>query len=117
MNSQTCNKARRCCVAALLLLSVVPAGAQEASSLRDLDGYVFGYAHPGSQLKDHVYTRSQRLFAMGDADRDRIRTLDALRQRQEDVRRFVISRVGGLPSADTPLNPRVTGTVEGDGFR
>jgi hypothetical protein len=54
---------------------------------------------------------------MGDADRDRIRTLDALRQRQENVRRFVISALGGLPPADTPLNPRVTGTVEGDGFR
>lgn len=103
--------------ALLVLLSLLPAGAQDASPFRDLDGYVFGYAHPGSQLKDHVYARSQRLFAMGDAERDGIRTRDALRQRQETVRRTVISSLGGLPPSDTPLNARVTGTVEGDGFR
>lgn len=109
---------RLCCLAvALMLLFAVPAGAQDASPFRDLDRYVFGYAHPGSQLKDHVYARSQRLFAMGDAERDGIRTLDAVRQRQDNVRRFVISALGGLPSSDTPLNPRVTGTIEGDGFR
>ena len=29
----------------------------------------------------------------------------------------MIASLGGLPSADTPLNARMTGTVEGDGFR
>ena len=118
MNPHIRAKGRLCCVAVtLVLLFVVPADAQDASPFRDLDGYVFGYAHPGSQLKDHVYARSQHLFASGDAERDEIRTLDAVRQRQENVRGFVISALGGLPSSATPLNPRVTGTVEGDGFR
>jgi len=57
------------------------------------------------------------LFTAGDAQRDGIGTVDALRQRQRDIRRLVIAGIGGLTSADTPLNPRVTGTVEGDGFR
>ena len=118
MNPQRRANSHRSCVAALfVLLFAVPPRAQDASPFRDLDGYVFGYAHPGSQLKDHVYTRSQRLFAMGDAARDQIRTLEAVRQRQDQVRRFVIAALGGLPPADTPLNPRVTGTVEGDGVR
>ena len=118
MNRQIRATGGLCCTAlTLAALFAVPAGAQDGSPFRDLDGYLFGYAHPGSQLKDHVYARSQRLFAMGDAERDGIRTLDAVRQRQDEVRRFVISALGGLPSSDTPLNPRVTGTVEGDGFR
>ena len=105
-------------VAALLaLLVVVPATAQDVSPFRDLDRYAFGYAYPGSQLKDHLYERSRRLFAAGDAQRDRIGTVDAVRRRQEEIRRFVIAGLGGLTPADTPLNPRVTGTVEGDGFR
>ena len=118
MIPQTRANAHLCGAAAIfVLLFAGPAAAQDGSPFRDLDKYVFGYAHPGSQLKDHIYARSQRLFAMGDADRDAIRTLDAVRQRQDYVRRAVLSGLGGLPSSDTPLNPRVTGTVEGDGFR
>ena len=107
----------RCVAAVLALLFVVPALAQDASPFQELDRYAFGYAYPGSQLKDHIYERSHRLFSAGDAQRDGIGTADAVRQRQEDIRRLVIAGLGGLPPADTPLNPRVTGTVEGDGFR
>jgi cephalosporin-C deacetylase-like acetyl esterase len=111
------NSYRNPLTAALALMLVVPALAQDASPFGDLDRYAFGYAYPGSQLKDHIYDRSRRLFAAGDAQRDAIGTLDALRQRQENIRRLVIAGIGGLPSGGTPLNPRVTGTVEGDGFR
>lgn len=111
------NRCLPCVAAVLALLFVVPARAQDPSPFQDLDRYAFGYAYPGSQLKDHIYERSQRLFAAGDAQRDRIGTVDAVRQRQRDIRRLVIAGVGGLPSVDTPLNPRVTGTVEGEGFR
>ena len=107
-----------CCVGwVLALLFVVPALAQDASPFRDLDRYTFGYAYPGSQLKDHVYERSRRFFAAGDAQRDALATVDAVRRRQEDIRRIIDAGLGGLPSADTPLNPRVTGVIEGDGFR
>jgi hypothetical protein len=103
--------------AVLALLFAVPATAQEAPPFRDLDRYAFGYAYPGSQLKDHIYERSRRFFAAGDAQRDAIRSVDAVRQRQGDIRRLVLDGIGGLPPAGTPLNPRVTGTLERDGFR
>lgn len=103
--------------AVLVLLFVVPALGQDASPFGDLDRYAFGYAYPGSQLKDHIYERSRRFFAAGDAQRDAIGTADAVRQRQANIRRVVIASLGGLPSDETPLNPRVTGTVHGDGFR
>lgn len=107
----------RLVTAVLVLLFVVPVVGQEGSPFRDLDRYAFGYAYPGSQLKDHVYERSRRFFATGDAERDRIGTVAAVRQRQENIRRVVIASLGGLPSSATPLNPRVTGIVQGDGFR
>ena len=87
------------------------------SPFRELDRYAFGYAYPGSQLKDHIYERSRRFFALGDAQRDALRTTDAVRSRQEEIRRVVVANLGGLPPSDTPLNARVTGVVEGDGFR
>lgn len=82
-----------------------------------LENFNVGFAHPGSQLKDYIYARSARDFSQGDADRDAIRTPEALRVRQAAVREFIVRSFGGLPSSDSPLHPRVTGTVEGNGFR
>lgn len=94
-----------------------PAPAAAASPFEALDRYVFGYAYPGSQLKDHIYERSRRFFAAGDAQRDALATPEAVGRRQEEIRRVVIANLGDLPKSDTPLNPRVTGSVEGSGFR
>lgn len=82
-----------------------------------LDRFAFSYTHPGAQLKDHIYERSRRAFAAGDAQRDALTTPEALRARQELIRREIVAGLGGLPPMDTPLNPRVTGVVEGDGLR
>jgi hypothetical protein len=81
-----------------------------------LERYSLSYAYPGTQLKDHVYARSARHFARGDAARDAITTPDALRARQAEIRRFMHESLGGLPAFDTPLNPKITGTVQGNGF-
>ena len=101
---------------ALSALLNEPLFAQDAS-FRDLDRYADIPTYPGSQLKDHIYERSRRFFAAGDAQRDEIGTADGIRRRQAEIRRFVIASLGGLPAPATPLNPRVTGTVEGDRFR
>jgi cephalosporin-C deacetylase-like acetyl esterase len=84
--------------------------------LRELDGYVFGYAHPGSQLKDHIYDRSRRWFAAGDAQRDALRDREAVIARQAAIRQSVVDSLGGLPPSDAPLHARVTGIVQGRGF-
>jgi hypothetical protein len=69
------------------------------------------------QLKWHIYHRSERAFAAGDAARDHVTTRKALHARQQAVReRFITDSLGGLPPMDTPLHPQITGTVEGDGF-
>ncbi len=87
------------------------------AALRELDDYVFYPAHPGSQLKDHIYARSRQCFAAGDARRDALQTPAAVRAHQEKIRETILAAVGGLPPSDTALNPQVTGVVEGPGFR
>lgn len=81
-----------------------------------LERYALGAAHTGTQLKDYVYARSAVQFARGDAERDALNSPEALRARQEEVRRFFIESLGGLPPSDTPLNARVTGTLSHPGF-
>ncbi|MBI5769537.1 MAG: acetylxylan esterase [Verrucomicrobia bacterium] len=81
-----------------------------------MESYTLDYAHPGSQLKDHIYERSRRLFAAGEAARDALQSPDAVRRRQEEIRRNFAASLGGLPSSDTPLNARATGIVPGRGF-
>lgn len=87
------------------------------SPLRELDSYAFGYTHPGSQLKDHIYERSRRWFALGDAERDALATREAVTARQTLAREALLAGIGGLPPPNTPLNPQMTGVVQGDGFR
>lgn len=109
--------------AGLLLASVGWTAAQDTASSpaaspawSRLERISLGYAYPGTQLKDHIYARSARYFAQGDAARDALQTPDAVRARQVEIRRFFIESIGGLPPSDTPLNPRITGTVQGQGF-
>lgn len=84
--------------------------------MAELAGYAFEYAHAGSQLKDFIYERSRRFFSLGDDQRDAVRTAEALRARQQHIRRVLLDGIGELPPSDTPLHARVTGTVRGEGF-
>ncbi|MCF7839075.1 MAG: prolyl oligopeptidase family serine peptidase [Candidatus Marinimicrobia bacterium] len=70
-----------------------------------------------SQLKRHVYARSVAAFAAGDAARDAVRTVEALRERQRLIRTAFLKGLGGLPPSDSPLNARVTGCIEEPGLR
>jgi dienelactone hydrolase len=71
----------------------------------------------GSQLRDEVYRRSWEAFATGDRDRDAIPDPMQLERRREELRAKLIDALGGLPPTDSPLNPRVTGTLYGNGFK
>ena len=45
-----------------------------------------------------------------------IRTEQDLRKVQQQLRQSLLTMLGGLPSVKTPLNPRVTGKIQMDGF-
>src|SRR5690349_4308841 len=89
---------------------VAQAATAPAQPFRELDRYAFDYASAGSQLKDFIYQRSRRYFAMGDTARDALQSPEAVRRRQKEIRDALLAGIGGLPSSDTPLNARVTGT-------
>lgn len=69
------------------------------------------------QLRQHVYKRSEDAFDMGDAARDRLISKEDLEARKIYMRSRFIEAIGGLPSFDTPLNPRITGTISCEGYR
>jgi len=71
----------------------------------------------GDQLKQHIYRRSEAVFAAGDATRDSITSREVLQKCQQEIREFIVQSLGGLPPMDTPLNARTVGTVKADGFR
>src|SRR5687768_13705412 len=76
-----------------------------------------GYCDASDLLVRHVYERSRRAFAAGDAVRDAVTTPESLTARQAYIREAFLAGIGGLPPSDTPLNARTVGTVAGDGFR
>lgn len=69
------------------------------------------------QLKRHIYGRSKEAFDRGDAARDRLRTSRDLDAYRKAMRRSFVESLGGLPPSDTPLNPRVVGTIQEPGLR
>jgi dienelactone hydrolase len=85
--------------------------------ISDLENVKITLHEMGSQLRDEVYHRSWEAFAAGDRARDAIQDSAQFEQRRLELRAKLIDALGGLPPTDTPLNPRVTGTVDGNGFK
>jgi dienelactone hydrolase len=75
---------------------------------------------PDEQPRKMLYTYLQgecgRAFEGRRKDVAELRTADDLKKRQDQLRASFIEALGGLPKK-TPLNARVAGTVQGDGFR
>ena len=69
------------------------------------------------QLRRHIYDRTERAIADGDAARDAVKSIEELDDRRNTMRSKFIESIGGLPSCDTPLNPQIVGVVECDGYR
>jgi hypothetical protein len=96
------------CLAACGLLGVTSAGtaAQSPAAPAPADAFlrwVDGEAH--------------RAIADGARARARVQSADDVRKLAEDARGRILSAMGGLPETRTPLNPRITGRLDRDGYR
>ncbi len=69
------------------------------------------------QFQRLVYGRSEEAFANGDAARDTITNMAQLEKRRKLIRKTFIDSIGGLPAIDTPLNAKVVGSIQENGFR
>lgn len=70
-----------------------------------------------SQLPRWIYDQAMRAAAKGEEARSAITDIIGLKRRQQEVREGLERCLGGMPSSDTPLQPRITGVVAGNGFR
>ncbi len=74
-------------------------------------------ATPGHAFEDWLY---REFVALTEQRSERFETMikseAACRQWQAERREFFLERIGGLPDP-TPLNPRITGTLQGEGYR
>ncbi|NMA82522.1 MAG: hypothetical protein GX962_01505 [Epulopiscium sp.] len=70
-----------------------------------------------TQLKDYVYKNAMESLEKGKINRSQIKTVQQLKERQSYIRERFIESLGGLPSSTTPLNPQITGQVQGNGFK
>ncbi|MCA0755601.1 alpha/beta hydrolase family protein [Paenibacillus sp. N4] len=64
-----------------------------------------------------TYERAMKAAFEGERERSTIQSTADLERRQRAVLEGIERCVGGMPDRETPLNPRVTGTVRGNGFR
>lgn len=72
---------------------------------------------PDRYLEDWLAAEVERCIdRRSEAFEVMIKSAAASRQWQQDRRDFFLERIGGLPER-TPLNPRITGTLEGEGYR
>lgn len=81
----------------------------------ELENYFIEY-DVKDELKQLVYDRSFDAFARGDRARDAVVNREQLEARRTKLREKFIEAIGGIPACDTPLNPRTTGIVKGEGY-
>lgn len=85
--------------------------------ISELESYRLRMYQVKEQWKRHVYERSEEAFRVGEEQRDIIATPAELKIRQTAIRDRFLQCIGGLPSSDSLLLPRVCGVLEQQGFR
>jgi len=69
------------------------------------------------QLQTHVYGRQEDYFALWELYKDNLETPEEIRVWQQKIRRYAVNCIGGLPQTDAPLNARLCGELDGEGYR
>jgi cephalosporin-C deacetylase-like acetyl esterase len=96
-------------------LGCAPALGQSGGDLNFLRG-LDDFRDVRRMLPDWLLARAEEHLARRKTAIDDIRDLDGLASRQKYVRQRMIETLGGFPER-TPLNPRVVGALERDGYR
>jgi cephalosporin-C deacetylase-like acetyl esterase len=103
----------RCLVPIVLLACAHSALAQE--NLRVLNGDIDGKP-AGKMLYTVLQAEAKKRFDARWETVSAIKTPEALKKRQKDLKAKFLAALGGFPEK-TPLKPRVLGTIKADGFR
>jgi cephalosporin-C deacetylase-like acetyl esterase len=71
---------------------------------------------PQRELYDHLVRRAQEHFDARRKEVASLKTPEEIQKRQQTLKAKFIESIGGFPEK-TPLNAKVTGTLQADGFR
>jgi dienelactone hydrolase len=94
-----------CC----LLMSVTASAQEDLRVLSDL-------AAAGGMMAGYLQQQAKQRFDLWRQRYEELKTPEQIAAYQNDLRGKFLEAIGGLP-AKTPLNPKVTGVVERDGYR
>ena len=107
-------------IAAALLAAAFPVWSQPAAALRAEDLRVLsgapGSAPEGQMLSSYLLSQVDQVSAKRKARRDAIHSAADFKAWQQQNRRAFLASIGGLPAAKTPLNARVMGELQRDGY-
>lgn len=70
------------------------------------------FGSTNNQLKDFIFRMQENLFSAGEACRDQIRSVEALKEYNKEMRRNFIENIGGIPKTDEPLEAEITSRRE-----
>lgn len=101
----------------ILIALLLVAGSGRAQSSGDLDFLheLNDFQELRRMLPEWLNTKAGECLTRRKAAIDAISDLDGLHRRQQYVREQMLDNLGGFPER-TPLNPRVTGRLERDGY-
>jgi cephalosporin-C deacetylase-like acetyl esterase len=71
---------------------------------------------PGEMMARYLQQQAQTRFEQWRKRYEELKTPEQIAAYQKDLREQFVKAIGGLPER-TPLNPKVTGTVQRDGYR
>jgi hypothetical protein len=76
-----------------------------------------GQQDVSDQFIDYLRRRAERAFRKNDADCERVKTPADFEARRQRVHDSFLRAIGGLPAERTPLNARITGTIDAGEYR
>jgi dienelactone hydrolase len=89
--------------------------ARAAEDLRVLPESIEGVA-PDKMMSHYLRRLAQQEFESWKRRYEQIKTPEQVKEYQRDLREKFLDAIGGLPER-TPLNPRITGVLQRDGYR
>ncbi len=107
-------------IAAALAMSTSAPAPAVAAQATDTDLAVLGKTIDGKpvqgSLERYLYRRVDQAWAKWQAEYEKLKTPEQIAAYQKARKAFFVRAVGGLPER-TPLNAKVVGTWQGEGFR
>lgn len=105
----------RQCLMGMALLATTAAAAEPQEDL-NIPPAKINHGAPADMMKQYLLNRVEQAGARWREEYEKLKTPEQIAPYQKVRRERFIEAIGGLPER-TPLNPRVTGTVQREGYR